>query len=86
MSAPKLVYCEWVDSCSGRGWAAVEHEKDEPPPLCRTVGWLLIDGKHVKSIAPSVTVSGRMACDVMSIPTIAVKRLLTLREPPKAKR
>ncbi len=84
-----LVLIEWMDSfgCSSN-WQQIG--ECSPSPLrCRSVGWLLYDGKDCKVIVPhmadpheSVAMQG---CGDMTIPTRAIVRMAMLK-PIKIKR
>ena len=75
---PRLVLIEWVDSHMDQGW-----NREEPmtmPLRCRSVGWLLHDGKEAKTIVPHMTdEEAPQRCGVMTIPSVAVVRIKDLR-------
>jgi hypothetical protein len=81
------VLIEWFDSTgAGREWDALPGEEPEPI-LIHSVGWLVAGGDKSKVIVPhlhgadtrlGVRESG---CGGMTIPTCAVKRMVTLQEP-----
>lgn len=80
-----LVLIEWEDSSFlGTGWRDVtEPLADAPMSLCSSVGWLVLDGEHIKVIVPhthrqanakEVTQGG----GVMQIPTRCVTKITNL--------
>jgi hypothetical protein len=74
-----LVLIEWEDSCSVPLWHA--EEPANVPTRCRSVGWLLHDGKAAKTIAPHVADPDGPAMHrsgEMTIPTRAVIRVRRL--------
>jgi hypothetical protein len=79
----RLVLIEWQDSwgCSPR-WEYIDG--CEPAVLlCRSVGWLIYDGKDCKVIVPHLTKSEHVrqqGCGDMTIPTPAVVRVVRLKE------
>ncbi len=79
----KLVYIEWIDSHSGRGWRNVDDIKPTCAPLpCRSVGWVLQETKEAITLAPHVAGNDTIveqACGDMTIPKKAVTRRLTIR-------
>lgn len=73
----RLVLIEWVDSygCSSE-WADLEG-CNPAPMVCRSVGWLIHDGKDCKVIVPHLSQhehpnAGQQGCGDMTIPTSAV--------------
>ena len=80
----RLVLIEWVDAvgCSS-SWEELS-DIDPKPVACRSVGWLLHDGESTKVIVPHVTEKHPNAeargCGDMTIPTIAVRRIVALVE------
>jgi hypothetical protein len=77
------VLVEWEDSfgCSST-WASVE--RIAPSALvCRSVGWLVYDGKDCKVIVPHLTMANdvvqRQGCGDMTIPARAILRITKLR-------
>lgn len=73
----KLVLIEWVDSHRTEGW-----HQDDPatePILCRSVGWLIHDGKAAKTIAAHVTEEGPpQRCGEMTIPGCSIRKVQVL--------
>jgi len=85
--AKKLVYVEWSDSygCSST-WQRLEGEPPEVM-ICRSVGYLVRQTKHLIVIVPHVTPDRdgeyQMGCGDMTIPIRAVTRIVTLKVPRK---
>lgn len=78
MSKHKLVLIEWLDSHRSDGWHG--GEPDTRPLRCRSVGWLIHDGEHAKTIAPHVTdEESPQRCGEMTIPACSVLKMRTLR-------
>lgn len=81
--ASRLVYVEWVDSygCSAV-WQALAVDRPEPM-LCRSVGWLVHDGKDCKVVVPHVArgMETPQGCGDMTIPTAAIVKLADLVVP-----
>lgn len=86
MIEPRLVLIEWEDSTGGSGnWGGIPRE--EPKPLvCRSVGWLVIDGARAKIVVPHMHDDNkelgttRSGCGDMTIPARAVLRIVDLKE------
>lgn len=82
----RLVLIEWVDSfgCSP-SWEKLSEFQESEPMVCRSVGWLLVDGKDVKVVVPHLTgdhdVSETQGCGDMTIPTVCIRRIVDLSEP-----
>lgn len=82
-----LVLIEWVDSAStpGEGWKSVSDFKGSPeePLYCRSVGWLVNDGKDAKTVVPHFTAERDAAPHQgrgdITIPTVAITKLTRLR-------
>lgn len=51
------------------------------PMFCRSVGWLLHDGEDAKVVVPHVAIGPGHGCGDMTIPTVAIRRLVELEEP-----
>lgn len=49
---PPLVVVEWHDSHATQGWHALEGIADSAL-LCRSLGWLIHDGRQSKVVAPT---------------------------------
>ncbi|MGI0134174.1 MAG: hypothetical protein ACREBW_04370 [Candidatus Micrarchaeaceae archaeon] len=74
----KLVRVEWLDSHIMPTWT-----RDAPETAalkCRTVGWLVHDGKDAKTLAASVTdEDAPQLCCQITIPTAAIVRTKVLK-------
>ncbi len=74
MAKPKLVLIEWLAS-----HIAPRRSTDEPstePVVCRSVGWLVHDGKRAKTISPHMTDEAEpQRAGEMTIPSGAVIRV-----------
>lgn len=69
-----LVMVEWEDSSYlGTGWQEVPDIQDAPMARCRSVGWLIFDGEHLKVLVPHRHEDGdgaiNQAGGMMQIPT-----------------
>ncbi|MGI9078764.1 MAG: hypothetical protein ACR2G6_15760 [Gemmatimonadaceae bacterium] len=80
----RLVLIEWEDSHSVDAWQELGERIEDRALVCRSVGWLVLDGKRAKVVAPhlneqepGVPLQGG---GVMTIPTRAVLRMVDLRE------
>lgn len=80
-----LVMIEWVNSFGCRTeWTPIADIAEPPPMMCRSVGWLLVDGKENKVVCPHMhdacdaigAVPG--GCGEMTIPTRCVVRVTLL--------
>lgn len=78
----QLVLIEWVDSFgSSSSWAPTAGTKEPEPVICRSVGWLLVDGKNYKIVVPHIHPADdsmgteESGCGDMAIPTAAVKKI-----------
>lgn len=83
----RLVLVEWLDSVGvGSEWGAIADTKEPPDMICYSVGWLLVDGDRYKVIVPHVHYDNpevgavKSGCGDMSIPTVAVRRMVDLKE------
>lgn len=81
----KLIYVEWVDSHSARGWALESEcraEEDEPM-RCQSAGWLIFVGKEIIRIAGHVAGVGTddfQHHSPMSIPKVAITKVVRLKD------
>ena len=77
-----LVLIEWEDAYGGCADTWREYEKDTfEPTLCRSVGWLIHDGKDRKVVLPHTlaTVGEPLqGCGEMIVPTGMVTKMMTL--------
>lgn len=82
-----LVMVDWEDSTQpvAKWRFLTDVPRDESPHLCRSVGWLIVDTKKTKVLAPNfgainapeqLQVSG-----TITIPARAIRRIVKLREP-----
>lgn len=84
-----LVMIEWYDSLSSGGrWRSVFEMHDMEPFICRSVGWLVVDGE-TKVIVPHLYDSDEeynteaSGCGEMAIPGAAVKSISVLMKCPE---
>ena len=79
--AYRLVLIEWEDSHSDGAWCAMEGIEDRTL-ICRSVGWLVLDGERAKVVAPHLNEQEAgvplQGCGVMTIPARAVLRITDL--------
>lgn len=77
------VYIEWEDSHGvSSDWQYLSQCKPSVV-VCKSVGWLIHDGKECKVVVPHLTDSAhvkRQGCGDMTIPTAAVLKMVNLRE------
>lgn len=79
---PKLVLIEWEDSARPvPEWSWLDGSVWESVTRCKSVGWLIHDGKDVKALAPNI---GEMCGDsqvsgVIRIPTRCIVRSSVLK-------
>ena len=74
----QLVYLEWIDSSSTRGWW--DAEKDETA-LVYSVGWLVNKTKRTITISTSRSETNKFA-DQMNIPLAAIRKYRVIKEYP----
>ncbi len=83
MSRSRLVYVKWEDSNMTHGWEWVDDDDSGEVMVCESVGWLVLDGEHVKVLAPHISgnkSTGQHQCaGVMRIPT---RTILTMTDIP----
>lgn len=84
----RLVIIDWVDSRGAAPrWDFLE-DKDNSVVACRSVGWLVFDGRDAKTVVPhlgSINTGAAQGCGDMTIPTRAIVRMLNLHVPPSKK-
>lgn len=51
----RFVMIDWEDSHTIEGWHHLDGPLDDGAVLCRSAGWLVLDGANVKTIAPHIT-------------------------------
>jgi hypothetical protein len=84
---PKLVLVEWYDSHGSSGWEDIDGDAPDEPLVCRSVGWLMLDGTKVKVVAPHLTMddearrTDRQTFGCLTIPACAIKTMTTIAEP-----
>ena len=78
----RLVLIEWEDSHSDGAWQQLGGEIEERALVCRSVGWLVLDGERAKVVAPHVNDQEPgvplQGCGVMTIPARAVLTMTDL--------
>jgi hypothetical protein len=89
----RLVLVEWEDSHGNGEWQEIGGEIEDRALVCRSVGWLVLDGKRAKVIAPHMNESESgvelQGCGIMTIPAAAVismTKLAVPRRPAKRRR
>lgn len=79
-----LVMIEWEDSTQPHSaWRFLEDVGTAVPVVCRSVGWLIGDGK-TKVLAPNmgaIDLSSVQVAGTITIPARCVRRVVRLREP-----
>lgn len=87
----RLVLIEWQDSlgCS-TDWQPLAH-CDPEPLICRSVGWLLHNGKDCKVVVPHISTNEnpnieKQGCGDMSIPAKSVLSIIDLVIPKQSKK
>ena len=82
MSDPRLIYIEWEDSCLGDGWEWLSREKKDEPLICKSIGWLLLDGENTKIVSPHLadkdSGGSYQGSGVMTIPVRAIVRMVEI--------
>jgi len=85
MGITRLVLIEWEDSHTEGGWQSLDCEIEDRALVCRSVGWLVLDGEVAKVIAPHIheKESGVLSqgSGIMTIPARSVIRLIDLMIP-----
>lgn len=80
----RLVLIEWEDSHSAGGWQQLGGTLDDRALVCRSVGWLVLDGERAKVVVPHLNEQEPgvplQGSGVMTIPSRAVLRIVTLHE------
>jgi len=75
---PKLVLIEWLDSCSIEHWH--DDKPDTEPLACRSVGWLVHDGKRAKTIAAHMSDDDPpQRSGEMTIPVVCITKITRIR-------
>ena len=82
----RLVLIEWEDSHSNGAWQEVGGEIEDRALVCRSVGWLVLDGENAKVVAPHINDQepgvALQACGVMTIPARSVLAVTELTSSP----
>src|SRR5438093_515728 len=82
----RLVLIEWEDSHSSGAWQELATELEDRAVVCRSVGWLVLDGDTAKVVAPHLNEQEpgvpQQGCGIMTIPTRSVLRIADLQELP----
>lgn len=55
---PRLVLIEWEDSHGDGSWQQLDGEIEDRALICRSVGWLILDGERAKVVAPHLSEQG----------------------------
>jgi hypothetical protein len=75
---------EWQDSHGGHGWQEIGARAEDRALVCRSVGWLALDGEEAKVLVPHLSEQDPGAplqgSGIMTIPTRAVLRVTPLTE------
>lgn len=78
----RLVLVEWEDSHADGAWHLLDRPTEDRALVCRSVGWLLLDGERAKVVAPHLNEAEDgvplQGCGIMTIPTRAVLRIIEL--------
>jgi hypothetical protein len=81
----RLVLVEWEDSHGDGHWHDLDVNIDDRALVCRSVGWLMLDGERAKVVAPHLseqdTGAPYQGSGIMTIPARAVLRMIDLLEP-----
>ena len=85
--SPRLVLIEWEDSHGDGAWQQLDAEIEDRVLVCRSVGWLVLDGKRAKVIVPHLSEQDtgvpRPGRGVMTNPARAVLRIVGGGVPPQ---
>lgn len=80
----RLVLIEWEDSHADGAWHQIGGSVEDRALVCRSVGWLVLDGERVKVVAPHINELEAgvplQACGIMTIPAGAVLRVHNLAQ------
>lgn len=81
----RLVLIEWEDSHANGEWQEIDSPLQDRALVCRSVGWLVLDGKRAKVIAPHMNESEPgvvlQGCGIMTIPPAAIISMTGLMMP-----
>lgn len=80
-----LVMVIWEDSCQPLpAWHYLDGLEVKEPVVCKSVGWLIHDGKRVKALAPNIGDAGgesEQSCGIIRIATSSIVKIVRLKEP-----
>ena len=72
----RLVLIEWEDSHGNGEWQEIDGSIEDRALVCRSVGWLVLDGKRAKVIAPHISEpepgAEGQGCGIMTISAAAI--------------
>ena len=75
----RLVMIEWVDSETNGSWRFLDGDIQDRPLVCKSIGWRVLDGEHVKAVVPHIAEEQGDAplqgCGRIIIPTCAVVKI-----------
>lgn len=78
----RLVLIEWEDSHADGVWHMLGREIEDRALLCRSVGWLVLDGERAKVLAPHINEAEEgvplQGCGIMTIPSRSVVKITDL--------
>lgn len=75
-----MVEVFWVDSAFHRGWTNHETKRKEMSAAeCRTLGYLVENGKACVKVAHSVDADNESFADAIAIPRVAVRRIRSVK-------
>ena len=79
---------EWEDSHGDGAWQQLDVDLEDRALVCRSVGWLMLDGERAKVVAPHMSQQEPgvplQGCGIMTIPASAVLRVVSFTDPPGA--
>ena len=80
----RLVLIEREDSHADRGWLDLSGAILDRDVVCRSVGWLVLDGERCKVVSPHLSEEGSEVAlqgnGVMTIPDRAVLQIMDLAQ------
>jgi hypothetical protein len=72
---PTVYWCEWIDSCTTRGWQhPSEMDNDDDGLRCWTIGFLVEETDVSITLAESYSAHGAFNCP-LTIPRVAIIKL-----------
>jgi hypothetical protein len=86
MKNRRLLLIEWEDSRQPiQNWVRLDDVDSPSSVMCISVGWLIHDGKQVKSIASNLgdfdDEESAQACGIIQIPVRCIVRMVDIAEP-----